>query len=100
MLTVADLFADPILIRKILRIQKSRRAVPSDDEDDVPSNRRQNVATVLSSEFGEDIDAIDPAAPADEVRSQTPIWSEGAPRGTQGTVILDLAGSDDSDEGG
>ena len=98
MLAQSDLRTDPILVRKIRRIQKSRQA--EEEEDGLASspprrtsaNRAESVA---SDSDGEDIDAMERRTQQPKTVKNEPKSSRPAPSTAQ---VVDLGGDSDADE--
>jgi hypothetical protein len=93
MLTVADMRTDPILVRKIQRLQAAkRRAENEDDDSDVvsasPARKKERVVAVGSSDAEEER----PRAKAEPMNSHV-----GPPRSTAVSRVIDLSEDDDED---
>ncbi len=103
-LAASDLHSDPVLVRKICRIQRSRGQVDSDEEEEAGGQGRDHKSLATGPEFGEDIDALEhrprssqpPVKPKSEITTAVSTRRAFGPRSST-AVVVDLGGSDESD---
>ncbi|KAF2098328.1 hypothetical protein NA57DRAFT_77117 [Rhizodiscina lignyota] len=96
-LTPSDLHTDPIIIRKIQRIQRSRRADEEEEElaGSPPRATKRNRAESVGSDSGEDIDAMERRTQRGPSVKGEPVSSRPRPSTEQ---VVDLGGDSDGDE--
>jgi len=106
MLTADDLSANAALQRKIKRIQASRNAHHSDDEDEGPRSTMNNRPESIASDSGEDIDDV--GTSARRSKSVKPKSEPGTQRARgrglgaipkSSAAVVDLGEGSDSEEG-
>lgn len=96
MLTVKDLWQDPILLRKIKRMQQAEaQEADEDDSDDEEGAASQRRPQELIDEDDDEISAGPSRQVKVEVHSTA---SQRAPRGTQEMVDLGEPSDDDDNE--